>query len=423
MVLCLVALALILPYASNGTVIVFAVFALGALTLKAPVQEVLEAAIHRNVLTALQIILLSAISAVWSENAGISLNMTGRLLMLLGLLLAAMAFLRALVPYYRIFTAVLAGSFTLMLVAYWIDIETGGMLMDLIKGSGKPIVKIARGGTVFTLMLFPFLGLLVLALLRPLGKAAFVLAAVFLLAAFATVQSLFVSSTPLALLIGVLGLGMALLLRRWAVWLVLALLAVLMIAMPWATSNLKAPLQQGVVSQWRASQPNNAPWAQAWEHRLYIWQFVGEKALRRPILGHGMDTARIEGGREKDRLLNPQAPEDQHFYGSRLPLHPHNGVLHIWYELGAVGIAFVLVLFAGICRHIAHTVQWNRWIGGLQLASFSSFCVFFLVSFGVWQNWWMAGVGMAFVFHILLEAVARCLQKQGHAQPSGGMPL
>jgi hypothetical protein len=68
-------------------------------------------------------------------------------------------------------------------------------------------------------------------------------------------------------------------------------------------------------------------------------------------------------------------------------------------------------------------VQWNRWIGGLQLASFSSFCVFFLVSFGVWQNWWMAGVGMAFVFHILLEAVARCLQKQGHAQPSGGMPL
>jgi O-antigen ligase len=124
------------------------------------------------------------------------------------------------------------------------------------------------------------------------------------------------------------------------------------------------------------------------KHRIEIWHFAALKFKEQPWLGWGMDQSRnIPGG-------NISIPG---FAGAEyMPLHPHNAMLHVWLELGAVGAAaFIFAL-----------VMVGKWIHGLKpksthqaiaIATFLTFCVQTTFSFGIWQNWWLASGGFAAV--------------------------
>ncbi|MBX9701023.1 MAG: polymerase, partial [Acetobacteraceae bacterium] len=67
-----------------------------------------------------------------------------------------------------------------------------------------------------------------------------------------------------------------------------------------------------------------------------------------------------------------------------LPLHPHNGALQLWLELGVVG--------AGLGALLALLLAWRA--GRLArpevaTAMLASAAVTFLLSFGTWQEWWV----------------------------------
>jgi O-antigen ligase len=108
----------------------------------------------------------------------------------------------------------------------------------------------------------------------------------------------------------------------------------------------------------------------SWAHRAEIWTYVCQQISARPWLGHGFDAAR-------------HADE-------RIPLHPHSASLQIWYELGAVGaaIAAALLFVAGVT--LARSLRHERTSAAAAAATLASLGLVANVSYGAWQEWWIA---------------------------------
>ena len=137
-------------------------------------------------------------------------------------------------------------------------------------------------------------------------------------------------------------------------------------------------------------------------HRLVIWDFATQRIVERPITGWGLEASRaMPGGRARpdtatlDRL-NIKAPAKRDFLSMPhvevMPLHPHNGALQLWLELGGIGAligaALMLALGVAASRSAAPAV------GAGMLASAA---VTGMLSFGLWQAWWVASLLIAMV--------------------------
>jgi O-antigen ligase len=137
-------------------------------------------------------------------------------------------------------------------------------------------------------------------------------------------------------------------------------------------------------------------------HRLVIWDFAAARIAEKPLAGWGLEASRaMPGGRAQpdaatlDRL-NINAPAQREFlvlpHVELMPLHPHNGALQLWLELGGIGAligaALMLALGFAASRSAAPAV------GAGMLASAA---VTGMLSFGLWQAWWVASLLLAMV--------------------------
>lgn len=130
-------------------------------------------------------------------------------------------------------------------------------------------------------------------------------------------------------------------------------------------------------------------------HRLLIWDFGLERAAEHPWLGWGMEASRnLPGGRDNPsdaslaRLgVSPTGPNAwlRDPGVERMSLHPHNGGLQLWLELGAVGLVL------GSLATLA--LGWGT--SPMAAGVLASAAVSFLASFGVWQGWWLASLAFA----------------------------
>jgi O-antigen ligase len=118
--------------------------------------------------------------------------------------------------------------------------------------------------------------------------------------------------------------------------------------------------------------PNSA------HHRLIIWKFTADRIAEKPIAGWGYDSSRAIPG--STALLNTASPA--------LPLHPHNGLLQWWLELGVVGAAlggaFLIALLRAIGRMGGATER------AAALGLYAGAMTVVNLSFGIWQGWWVA---------------------------------
>ena len=134
-------------------------------------------------------------------------------------------------------------------------------------------------------------------------------------------------------------------------------------------------------------------WPPSAAHRLLIWDFTIGRITERPLLGWGLEASRTVPDHrdapspallERFGLTGPEVATGWIPSSQLLPLHPHNGPLQLWLELGAVGavlgglLALLLAYRAGRCAPAA-----------VALAMLASAGVSGMLSFGTWQEWWI----------------------------------
>ena len=132
----------------------------------------------------------------------------------------------------------------------------------------------------------------------------------------------------------------------------------------------------------------------SWQHRVYIWHYASENIMQNLWFGwgsgvsahlnHNFNFYYCMGVTDQGRIL-----DDPWF--TDLLFHPHNGYLQVWLELGLIGIAvystFLLTIF-----HLGKKFFHDRlYFAGFN-ATVTAFVVIFSVSFGLWENWWLASL-------------------------------
>jgi O-antigen ligase len=190
-------------------------------------------------------------------------------------------------------------------------------------------------------------------------------------------------AAKLAVLAGLLVGVLALLLPRLVRPGLGAVLAVAVVAMP---VLLGPVLARGVPA---AGIPPSAA------HRLLIWDFVIGRIADRPLLGWGMEASRsVPGHRghptpEAMARFGLDGPESAWLATLELlPLHPHNGALQLRLELGWPGVLLAAALAVALAMACASPVA---------LAMLAAGAVTAMLSFGIWQEWWVGAELLAAV--------------------------
>lgn len=138
------------------------------------------------------------------------------------------------------------------------------------------------------------------------------------------------------------------------------------------------------------------------QQRILIWNELATATFRFPFFGHGFDSVGhlqpaiaglSEFIAEQGKL---EAPGDLPPFGAT---HPHNAYLQVWFELGAIGAALLLMvgltLVSKISRLPPHQQPfiWPTAVAAMVLA---------LSSYGLWQSWLLALLASS----VLASAVA-----------------
>jgi len=121
----------------------------------------------------------------------------------------------------------------------------------------------------------------------------------------------------------------------------------------------------------------------SWEERVFNWEVLFQKILEHPIIGHGFDAVRTFNDTHTIRGFEGRA---------LVSLHPHNAGLHLWVEVGFIGVILAcLALYLGTQKLTGD--------GGLskqRMVAAAGFCaattVMANLSYGVWQDWWWASI-------------------------------
>jgi O-antigen ligase len=106
----------------------------------------------------------------------------------------------------------------------------------------------------------------------------------------------------------------------------------------------------------------------SWEQRVGYWTYAMARIADHPWRGWGLDASRM--------------------FSPHITLHPHNGALQVWLELGAIGAVLAALIWTFAFRTLARDAR--SLVAAGAAASGAVYLFFGLVSFGVWQEWWLA---------------------------------
>jgi O-antigen ligase len=150
------------------------------------------------------------------------------------------------------------------------------------------------------------------------------------------------------------------------------------------SSLLFAPLLAFVSGELSPGMRAKLPFS--WEERVFNWEVIYQKILEHPIIGHGFDAVRTFNDTHTIRGFEGRA---------LVSLHPHNAGLHLWVEVGFVGVALACIaLFLGTRKLVTPGV-----LSKSQMVAASGLCtataIMASLSYGVWQDWWWAAIIIA----------------------------
>ena len=123
---------------------------------------------------------------------------------------------------------------------------------------------------------------------------------------------------------------------------------------------------------------------ESWGARIKLWRMLAQMIAERPFIGWGIDSSRVIEG---------------------VPLHPHSASIQLWLELGAVGAALGVLFWAALWGRIGGLVEKASGQAEVAAAVAVAYLTIGALSFGIWQEWWIAlGVLAAVVCMVFGEA-------------------
>ena len=265
--------------------------------------------------------------------------------------------------------AVLVGALAVLALILLIDSASGVRIYRALKTLiGQPITyeygrrNIAQGCYVLALLFWPA----AYAAGRLGWRVATIPLAVMSLAILVGEKVLLADAPLMAFLAG----GVAWLAVRWLGTLGARLLAVVGVAVfCLAPLVIQEGVRNGLIGWLHRLVPAS------WDARLDIWTFVSALVAEHPLRGWGLDASRS--------------------FGAAIPLHPHHGAIQVWLELGALGAALAGALIGWIGAALAAKARTNPSLAAAGAGSLTAYLVIGSLSFGVWQEWWLALGGLA----------------------------
>jgi O-antigen ligase len=83
--------------------------------------------------------------------------------------------------------------------------------------------------------------------------------------------------------------------------------------------------------------------------------------------------------------------------------HSHNEFLQTWYELGAAGVILLLAAGSAVIGYIGRLSPATQ---PFMLAQFAAFFIIAAFSWGMWQSWLLAVMGLAAIYAALAVTFA-----------------
>ena len=112
-----------------------------------------------------------------------------------------------------------------------------------------------------------------------------------------------------------------------------------------------------------------------------------DRILERPLFGWGLDSSRA--------------------FPNAIPLHTHDAAMQLWLELGLPGAALTAAFFVWLIGRIDRLEANDRPAAAAAAASLSAYLVVGALSFGAWQEWWLALGALAAAATTALTRAAR----------------
>lgn len=190
--------------------------------------------------------------------------------------------------------------------------------------------------------------------------------------------------------------------RKPTVWIMAATLIVGIMMAPWISEFLLDP---EFISRAPDAFPNPLI------HRFYIWDFVTDRILEHPLRGWGMDASRAMPGREA-MIMEPV----RQFGAVLLPLHPHNGTLQIWLELGVPGAILLAILCVAVLVWITRAPI-SRTAQALAFGQFVTVLLMANVSYGIWRSTWISSIWFGAALMVIIASRSQSVVP-GSAKPS-----
>ncbi|MCC8398733.1 MAG: O-antigen ligase family protein [Rickettsia endosymbiont of Labidopullus appendiculatus] len=152
------------------------------------------------------------------------------------------------------------------------------------------------------------------------------------------------------------------------------------------------------------------------KHRIFIWHFVAEQIIKKPILGYGFASSR------NFKVDKEQMVSYHQWTWSPFPLHPHNNIMQILFETGLIGLILFLSLIYKYIQKISNIslVQSYKYdkmnlaskeididtlnYKSVAYACFINYYIIGMIAFNIWQIWWVcSSFGAIILLRLLLR--------------------
>jgi O-antigen ligase len=138
----------------------------------------------------------------------------------------------------------------------------------------------------------------------------------------------------------------------------------------------------------------------SWGDRIGYWTFAAERIAADPMRGWGLDASRM--------------------FTPGIRLHPHDAALQVWLELGLIGALAAAIVWGLTFARISR--ERPGLIAAAQMACAVAYFIIGAVSFGVWQEWWLALGALAAAACAAVQrqpaAIAQAQAREKPTQPS-----